>query len=591
MVLSIEQILQKYSLFNNKRYLFYKERIYDIFNGNVDKYINSGLTDGLTYNILGLYFYYEKNDHTNAILSYEKSLSLNNTYGTYNLASYYLNNITKVKSDENLYNKYIDNIKYLFNIILKDKEICGLCAYQLGIFYMTIEINKQLMIQMFEMAEINNISMASYYLGKHYLKQKNEKYYEKFELAIKLDKNNDMALFEMGNHHNRIQNYYEMYNYYEESIRLNNIDAMLELGQHYFNEKNYSQMDKYYKMAASMPYNITIRVQIITAIFKLGLTYQYISKNYENMIWAYNKILFLCNIDDDDNNILSLKKKTLFNYGRFYDQIINKNKYYIKDDDDYYDFENCVNEDFNINKKLLGEIELIAETKMIDFYEQAIELGCDRSMTNLAKHYYYNDYINKYDIVKILFLKAIHLNNVEAMVDYAIYLKLIKHDYKNMLKYLQEACLRNSIRAMIEIGNYYNINCRNYNLMKMYYIKALKLNCKSSRAIMKKLHQLEQYFLLDYFKETNKYIYDMEHEILKYDDVIIYKKKCLFATKKDYCVICMLDNVTCISLDCGHNFCVTLINGNINNIYNCYSKVLYDVSGKCPLCRAPCKTL
>ena len=160
-----------------------------------------------------------------------------------------------------------------------------------------------------------------------------------------------------------------------------------------------------------------------------------------------------------------------------------------------------------------------------------------------------------------------------------------------MLKYLQEACLRNSIRAMIEIGNYYNINCRNYNLMKMYYIKALKLNCKSSRAIMKKLHQLEQYFLLDYFKETNKYIYDMEHEILKYDDVIIYKKKCLFATKKDYCVICMLDNVTCISLDCGHNFCVTLINGNINNIYNCYSKVLYDVSGKCPLCRAPCKTL
>jgi TPR repeat protein len=69
--------------------------------------------------------------------------------------------------------------------------------------------------------------------------------------AIKLDKNNAVALYELGNYYENQKDYVKMVKYYDKAAELNDLDSIVKLGRYYFH-LDYKKSVEYHSKASDL---------------------------------------------------------------------------------------------------------------------------------------------------------------------------------------------------------------------------------------------------------------------------------------------------------------------------------------------------
>ncbi len=150
---------------------------------------------------------------------------------------------------------------------------------------------------------------------------------------------------------------------------------------------------------------------------------------------------------------------------------------------------------------------------MKKYYLKAIEMNNANAMHNFGD-YYHNIEINP-DLMKKYYLMAIELGNKYAMNNLSLYYEKVEKNYDLMKIYYLMAIPQmrgiNDADAMCNLGYYYQFIKINYELMKKYYIIAIELGGATAmnylgyyyQYIEKNYDLMKKYYLMAINKESN----------------------------------------------------------------------------------------
>ncbi len=272
-----------------------------------------------------------------------------------------------------------------------------------------------------------------------------KKYY-----LLAIDKDNLIAMVNLGNYYDNIENYDLMKRYYLMAIDKGNPYAMGNLGYYYQNvEKDYDKMKKYYLMA--------IDKGEIKSMYNLGRYYENVEKNYDLMKKYYLMTVDKGNSDTKDKGYLY----AIYSLGYYY---------------------HAIEKDYD---------------KMKKYYLMAIDKGDPNAMGNLG--YYYQNVEKDYDLMKRYYLMAIKKGNLDAennikklttsLERYVLYTEMdipfkekLSKDiniYKNKLKTSSKIddcniCIENNKECIL-------LNCFAHYICKQCYIKLYDKPCPFCR--------------------------------------------------------------------------------------------------------------
>jgi TPR repeat protein len=239
----------------------------------------------------------------------------------------------------------------------------------------------------------------------------------------------------------KIENYDLMKKYYFMAIDKGNTEAMVGLGEYYYLiENNCDLMKKYYFMAIDKGND--------NAMYRLGSHYD-MCENRKDLMEEY--YLMAINKNNDDAMYgLGVYYYSEENYElmkKYYLMAIEKGNCYAMYDLGYY-YEK-IEENYELMKK---------------YYLMAIDKNNDEAMNKLG--YYYERVEKNYDLMKKYYLMAINKGNNEQ------YCKLNGKEFRK--NYEMYGFGRTYINTIMNLGDYYYVIEKNYNLMKKYYLMKLE---------------------------------------------------------------------------------------------------------------------
>ena len=175
-------------------------------------------------------------------------------------------------------------------------------------------------------------------------------------------------------------------------------------------------------------------------LYHIGLYYQYIKKDYDQMKKYYFHLLQLSGICIN----YPAKKLCIDNKNKILDVITRLGDYYKEVEEDY--------------------------VKMKKYYLIPIEKGNSNAMCSLANYYKYIG--EDYKLMKKYYLMAIKKDNSNAMCGFGDYYKDVEINYELMKKYYLMAIKKGNYIAMNNLGVYYD-QIGDYDEMKKYYLMAI----------------------------------------------------------------------------------------------------------------------
>jgi len=317
------------------------------------------------------FYFYQNNEFTKMKDFYLKSISLNNSYGMYCLAKYYI------------FDKKHEN--YSVDLFRRAADLCNIKSIRELIIFYKHRKNEEEMVKYLKLAIKNGDVISMNSLGYYYYLQKNySEMITYYKMAIEnnyIKSINNLAYYYKYNE----LNFVEMVRYFQLGMERGSIDSMLGLGHYYQEEKNIQEMKRCYLAAADLGSaeaalkiakyfrevekdipqmlkycKIAIDQGNSLAMLYLGNYYHFVEKNFEEM----KKFTILAAEKGEKEAIYNLK---------FYYTLIEKNeedamKYgkmvlpFIDDDDENY-FLNQYRERIERNDGWLGWMKKFIPSK------------------------------------------------------------------------------------------------------------------------------------------------------------------------------------------------------------------------------------